>query len=70
MRGKTQDAKRLHHPDVGPLTLTYQAFDVRDAPGQQLVIYHAEPGSPDAEALSLLGAIDATRRQTVRDPHP
>lgn len=70
VRGKTQEAKRLNHPEVGPLTLTYQAFDVRDAPGQQLVIYHAEPGSPDAEALSLLGAIDATRRQTVRDPHP
>ncbi|WP_030985818.1 helix-turn-helix domain-containing protein [Streptomyces sp. NRRL S-1813] len=70
VRGKTQDAKQLNHPEVGPLTLTYQAFDVRDAPGQQLVIYHAEPGSPDAEALSLLGAINATRRQTVRDPHP
>ncbi|MGW2027857.1 MmyB family transcriptional regulator [Streptomyces decoyicus] len=70
MRGKTQDAKQLNHSDVGPLTLTYQAFDVRDAPGQQLVIYHAEPGSPDVEALSLLGAVNAIRRQTARDPHP
>ncbi|MFF8903112.1 helix-turn-helix transcriptional regulator [Streptomyces lydicus] len=70
VRGKTQDAKQLNHPDVGPLTLTYQAFDVRDAPGQQLVIYHAEPGSPSAQALSLLGALDATTRQTARSPHP
>ncbi|MGW8974082.1 helix-turn-helix transcriptional regulator [Streptomyces platensis] len=70
VRGKTQDAKLFNHPDVGPLTLTYQAFDVRDAPGQQLVIYHAEPGSPSAEALSLLGALNATRRQTARDPRP
>ncbi|MFD8325403.1 helix-turn-helix transcriptional regulator [Streptomyces lydicus] len=69
VRGKTQDAKQLNHPDVGPLTLTYQAFDVRDAPGQQLVIYHAEPGSPSAQALSLLGALDATTRQTARSPH-
>lgn len=68
MRGKTQDAKLFNHPDVGQLALTYQAFDVRDAPGQQLVIYHAEPGSPSAEALSLLGALNATRRQTARDP--
>ncbi|AOP47906.1 helix-turn-helix transcriptional regulator [Streptomyces lydicus] len=70
VRGKTRDAKTLNHPDVGPLTLTYQAFDVRDAPGQQLVIYHAEPGSPSAQALALLGALDATTRQTAGDPHP
>ncbi|MFJ6753332.1 helix-turn-helix domain-containing protein [Streptomyces sp. NPDC091266] len=69
VRGKSQDAKQLNHPDVGPLALTYQAFDVRDAPGQQLVIYHAEPGSPSAEALSLLGAINATRQRGARDPH-
>ncbi|WP_435855143.1 hypothetical protein [Streptomyces noursei] len=48
VRGKTKDAKQLNHPDVGPLTLTYQAFDVRDSPGRQLVIHHAEPGSPSA----------------------
>jgi transcriptional regulator with XRE-family HTH domain len=65
IRGKTQDAKHLLHPDVGPLALTYQAFDVRDAPGQQLVIYHAEPGSPSAQALDLLGSIHATRRRSA-----
>ncbi|XRQ08628.1 helix-turn-helix transcriptional regulator [Actinomadura welshii] len=64
VRGKTRDAKHLLHPDVGPLTLTYQAFDVREAPGQQLVIYHAEPGSTSAQALDLLGSIHATHRQT------
>jgi hypothetical protein len=61
VRGKTKDAKHLVHPDVGPLTLTYQAFDVRDAPGQQLVIYHAEPGGGSEEALRLLGSVHATR---------
>ena len=64
VRGKTQDAKHLLHPDVGPLSLTYQSFDVRDAPGQQLVIYHAEPGSSSAQALDLLGSLHATRRHT------
>jgi hypothetical protein len=53
VRGKTQEAKNLSHPDVGPLTLTYQAFDVRDAPGQQLIVYQAEPGSPSAQASTF-----------------
>ncbi len=69
MRGKAQDAKHFLHLEVGPLTLTYQAFDVREAPGQQLVIYHAEPGSPSAQSLNLLGSIHAARRQPDPRPH-
>lgn len=68
VRGKSRDAKDLNHPEVGPLALTYQAFDVRDAPGQQLVIYHAEPGSPSARALGLLGSLHATRRRADAGP--
>ncbi|MGW8777072.1 helix-turn-helix transcriptional regulator [Streptomyces sp. NPDC055796] len=60
VRGKTSDAKDFLHPDVGPLTLTYQAFDVREAPGQQLVVYQAEPATPSAQALTLLGTLHAT----------
>lgn len=63
VRGKTHDVKELVHPEVGPLSLAYQTFDVRGAPGQQLVIYHAEPGSPGAQALTLLGTLAATARQ-------
>jgi hypothetical protein len=60
-RGKHTEAKRFHHREVGGLTLRMQAFDVRSAPGQQLVVYHAEPGTPSAEALQLLGTLAATR---------
>ncbi|MFI6864689.1 helix-turn-helix transcriptional regulator [Streptomyces sp. NPDC050421] len=63
VHGKTRADKELLHPDVGHLDLTYQTFDVRGAPGQQLVIYHAAPGSPGAQALSLLGSLQATQRQ-------
>ena len=51
----------LRHPEVGPLTLAVQTFDVRAAPGQQLVVYHAEAGSSSSRALTLLGALEATR---------
>ncbi len=61
VRGKTREPKHLVHPDVGALTLTYQAFDVRGAPGQQLIIYHAEPATPSAHALALLSSLHATR---------
>lgn len=40
--------------EVGELTLTYLAFDVRTAPGQELIVYQAEPGSASADALALL----------------
>ncbi|MFG2228347.1 helix-turn-helix domain-containing protein [Streptomyces sp. NPDC048644] len=62
-RGKSLERKRFEHREVGPLTLTMQTFDVRSAPGQELVIYHAEPASPSSEALALLGSLAATSRR-------
>lgn len=62
VRGKSHEAKSFFHADVGSFTLGYQAFDVRSAPDQQLVVYQAEPGLRDAAALVLLGSIAATRQ--------
>jgi len=59
-RGKAADVKTFRHPEVGELTLRMQTFDVRSAPGQQLVVYHAEPGTASAQALALLGTLHAT----------
>lgn len=62
-RGKALERKRFNHHAVGSLTLTMQTFDVRSSPGQELVIYHAEPASTSSEALALLGSLVATARQ-------
>ncbi|MCF3105919.1 helix-turn-helix domain-containing protein [Streptomyces roseoverticillatus] len=56
-------AGRSFYAQVGSLSLTYISFDVLGAPGQQVVIYHAEPASPSSRALLLLGSLDATRRR-------
>lgn len=61
-RGKSADVKTFVHPDVGELTLHMQTFDVRSAPGQQLVVYQAEPGTASAERLALLGTLVATEQ--------
>ena len=61
-RRKCLASKTFRHSEVGTLTLTMQTFDVRSAPGQELVVYDAEPGTPSADALKLLGSIAATSR--------
>jgi len=54
VRAKTNEVKRFRHPDVGDLQLTYQSFDVRDVPGQQFVVFGAQPGTSSAEKLRQL----------------
>ena len=50
---------RLRHPQVGDLELRREKLPLADTDGQILVVYHAEPGSPSAERLALLGSLVA-----------
>ena len=59
IRQKTHETKRFRHPQVGELVLSYEALTVNSAPGQQLIVYQAEPGSPSEAALALLGSLAA-----------
>ncbi|WP_371546338.1 helix-turn-helix transcriptional regulator [Streptomyces sp. NBC_00554] len=63
VKEKTHGVKRLRHPLVGDLSLQYESFQLAGDAEQVLVTYHAEPGSPSAEALHLLSSWgrDATR---------
>lgn len=59
-REKRLESKRFRHPEVGELTLHMHAFEVKAAPGQELIVYRAEAGSSSADALALLGALAAS----------
>lgn len=48
--------KRLRHPVVGTLTLTFEGMGLAADPGQRLNVYTAEPGSPSQHALDLLAS--------------
>jgi len=50
----------MQHPQVGELHLRREKLPIVAADGQQLVIYHAEPGTDSARALALLGSIAVT----------
>lgn len=67
VRPRTSSAKTFRHPVVGELRLHHQAFTVLDAPGQQLYVYSAEPGSPAAGGLALLDSLGAEDGRSARD---
>ncbi|MEU0424977.1 transcriptional regulator [Streptomyces canus] len=59
IRRKSRESKRFRHPLVGELALDYESLTVNSAPGQQLVVYQAVPGSTSEQALSRLGSLTA-----------
>lgn len=60
--------KRLQHPEVGLLELTFQSLDLplSGRAVHNLVTYTAEPGTPAEDRLKLLASWAATRTQPAR----
>jgi transcriptional regulator with XRE-family HTH domain len=50
----------IRHPRVGDLRLRREKFAIAGTDGLILAVYHADPGSPSADALALLGSLTAT----------
>jgi hypothetical protein len=46
----------FQHPDVGRVELTYETFDVHDAPGPQFLVGTAGAGSRGAGSLAFLAS--------------
>jgi transcriptional regulator with XRE-family HTH domain len=53
---RTAGRKTFEHPEIGAITLDCDILTVADS-DLRLVVYTAAPGTPDASALALLGAV-------------
>jgi transcriptional regulator with XRE-family HTH domain len=51
---KMRPYKRYLHPEVGEVELESHHFAVNHTPGQRLITWRAEPGSPSQQALEFL----------------
>lgn len=56
VRIHSSGVKLLHHPVVGDLELSFESFPLPADPGQSLLTYTPEPGSPSQDALQLLAS--------------
>jgi transcriptional regulator with XRE-family HTH domain len=61
--------KRLHHPVVGDLELSYEVMQITADTDLRLAIFTAEPGSHSQQALDLLASWAATSDQLPGE-HP
>ena len=53
-------SKRLHHPLVGEIQLSYETLTLDADDGLRMALYTAEPGSASQQALDLLASWTAT----------
>ena len=59
-------AKLFHHPVVGDIELSFESMELPGDAGLTLLAYSAEPGTPSADALTLLATWAATLEQPAR----
>lgn len=67
VRTHSTGTKRINHPVVGEMTLSYQTLTLQNVANVRLATYLAEAGTPSADALDLLRSWAAT--PLPADPH-
>ncbi|NEA40725.1 helix-turn-helix transcriptional regulator [Streptomyces sp. SID11385] len=72
VRVRHEGTKRLEHPDVGRLEMTFRHLDLPLSRGavHDLIIYAAEPGTPSADRLAVLAGRTAARASTAEPAQP
>jgi transcriptional regulator with XRE-family HTH domain len=60
VRFHVSGVKHFHHSQVGDLQLNYERLELVFDTGLVIFTYTADPGTPSADALSLLGSLAAT----------
>jgi transcriptional regulator with XRE-family HTH domain len=61
---------RIHHPQVGDLTLSREKLAIGGAEGQMLVVYHAQSGTSSAEKMALLASLASPTATVAHDAIP
>jgi hypothetical protein len=64
VRWHTTGTKQFHHRVVGDLVLAYEGMELAADPGQTLITFTAEPGSPSHQALQFLASWAASPAQS------
>ncbi|MYW11302.1 helix-turn-helix domain-containing protein [Streptomyces sp. SID2563] len=75
VRARTHGRKVYRHPLVGLLELHQENFSLVDAPGREMIVLSAAPGSPAEDGLRLLSGLGAEsdgapERPRIREERP
>ncbi|MFE7578467.1 helix-turn-helix transcriptional regulator [Streptomyces sp. NPDC057521] len=75
VRARTHGRKVYRHPLVGVLELHQENFSLVDAPGREMIVLSAAPGSPAEDGLRLLSGLGAETdgapdRPRIREERP
>ncbi len=66
VRESVSGTKTFRVPEVGDISLHWDTYPLPGNPGPVMLVYTAEPGSPDADRLGLLASLHATRSALPR----